>query len=61
MQKALFNRTSHNYAGHNTNIPDQFRLNQFESEFTKMWLEGKDTMPSLTVSYTHLVGVIMGP
>ena len=47
MQKALFNRTSHNYAGYNTNIPDQFRLNQFESEFTKMWLEGKDTMPSL--------------
>ena len=47
MQKALFNRTSHNYAGYNTNIPDQFRLNQFESEFTKMWLNGKDTMPSL--------------
>jgi hypothetical protein len=27
------------------NIPDQFRLNQFESEFKKMWLSGTDTMP----------------
>ena len=41
MQKALYPRTSHNYAGFNTNIPDQFRMQQFESEFTKMWLKGK--------------------
>lgn len=47
MQKALYTRTSHNYAGYNTNIPDQFRMNQFEAEFTKMWLNGKEKMPSL--------------
>jgi YVTN family beta-propeller protein len=47
MQDALFSRTSHNYAGYNTNIPDQFRMNQFEQEFTKMWLKGKEKMPSL--------------
>ncbi|MEY2836208.1 MAG: hypothetical protein RLZZ557_1870 [Bacteroidota bacterium] len=47
MQDALFRRTSHNYAGYNTNIPDQFRMNQFEEEFTKMWLKGKGKMPSL--------------
>ncbi len=47
MQKALYSRTSHNYAGFNSNIPDQFRMDQFESEFTKMWLNGKDTMPGL--------------
>ena len=47
MQKALFTRTSHNYAGFNMNIPDQFRMNQFEEEFTKMWIKGKKTMPSL--------------
>ncbi|MFT3844118.1 MAG: phosphoesterase [Lacibacter sp.] len=47
MQKALWSRTSHNYAGYNTNIPDQFRMEQFESEFTKMWLEGKEEMPQL--------------
>ncbi|MBZ5857641.1 bifunctional YncE family protein/alkaline phosphatase family protein [Flavihumibacter profundi] len=47
MQKALWSRTSHNYAGFNTDIPDQFRMEQFETEFTKMWLKGKDTMPSL--------------
>jgi YVTN family beta-propeller protein len=47
MQKALWPRTSHNYAGFNTNIPDQFRMDQFESEFTKMWLHGKTKMPHL--------------
>ncbi len=47
MQKALFTRTSHNYAGFNMNIPDQFRMNQFEEEFTKMWIKGKQPMPSL--------------
>jgi YVTN family beta-propeller protein len=45
MQKALWSRTSHNYAGYNTNIPDQFRMDQFETEFTKMWLNGKKEMP----------------
>lgn len=47
MQNALFTRTSHNYAGFNTNIPDQFRMDQFEAEFTKMWLKGKEKMPAL--------------
>ncbi len=46
MQKALFNRTSHNYAGFNTMIPDQFRMGQFEREFTKKWLTGKQPMPA---------------
>lgn len=47
MQKALHSRTSNNYAGYNTNIPDQFRMDQFEAEFTRMWLKGKEKMPSL--------------
>ena len=47
MQKALYPRTSHNYAGFNTNIPDQFRMEQFEQDFTKMWLNSKDKMPQL--------------
>jgi YVTN family beta-propeller protein len=47
MQKALFSKTSYNYAGFNTNIPDQFRMNQFEEEFTKKWIKGKEKMPSL--------------
>jgi DNA-binding beta-propeller fold protein YncE len=45
MQKALWKQTSHNYAGYNTNIPDQFRMDQFEEEFTKMWLTGQEEMP----------------
>jgi YVTN family beta-propeller protein len=47
MQKALFTRTSHSYAGFNMNIPDQFRMDQFEAEFTKKWIRGKQAMPSL--------------
>ena len=47
MQKALFNRTSHNYAGFNTNIPDQYRMDQFEKEFTDKWIKGKEKLPSL--------------
>jgi DNA-binding beta-propeller fold protein YncE len=60
MQKALFTRTSHNYAGFNTNIPDQFRMDQFEGEFTKMWIKGKQKMPSLVtmqVPNDHGAGV----
>jgi YVTN family beta-propeller protein len=47
MQKALYPNTSHNYAGFNMSIPDQFRVAQFESEFTSKWLTGKEKMPSL--------------
>lgn len=47
MQKAVWSKTSHNFAGYNTNIPDQFRMNQFEEEFSKKWLSGTDTLPSL--------------
>lgn len=47
MQKALFNRTSHNYAGFNMNIPDQYRMDQFEKEFSDKWIKGKEQMPSL--------------
>ena len=47
MQKALFKRTSHNYAGFNTNIPDQYRMEQFEKEFTNRWIKGKEKLPSL--------------
>ena len=47
MQKALFKNTSHHYAGFNTSIPDQFRVAQFETEFTEKWLKGKEKMPAL--------------
>ncbi len=47
MQKALFKRTSHDYAGFNMNIPDQYRMEQFEREFTAKWIRGKEKLPSL--------------
>ncbi len=47
MQKALYKNTSKNYAGYNTNIPDQFRMNQFETEFTQKWISGNENLPAL--------------
>jgi hypothetical protein len=47
MQKGVWANTSHNFAGFNMNIPDQFRMKQFEEEFTKKWLNGKDSLPQL--------------
>ncbi len=47
MQNALYGRTSHNYAGYNMNIPDQYRVDQFENEFTQTWIKGKNNLPSL--------------
>ncbi|MCB9219751.1 MAG: bifunctional YncE family protein/alkaline phosphatase family protein [Ignavibacteriales bacterium] len=47
MQNALFTRTSHNYAGYNTSIPDQYRMDQFEKEFTEKWINGTEEMPPL--------------
>jgi YVTN family beta-propeller protein len=46
LPKTVFDHTSRDYAGYNTSIPDQFRVEQFEREFTKRWLTGKDTMPN---------------
>jgi hypothetical protein len=47
MQKALYHRTSHDYAGFNMNIPDQYRMEQFEREFTSKWILGGEKLPSL--------------
>ncbi|HEX9957134.1 MAG TPA: phosphoesterase, partial [Fibrella sp.] len=44
MPAAAFRHTSRNFAGYNTNIPDQFRMDQFEREFTAKWL-GKKRQP----------------
>ena len=47
MPAAIYAETSRNYAGYNTSIPDQFRVEQFETEFTQKWLVGNDSMPQL--------------
>lgn len=47
MPAAIYNETSRNYAGYNTSIPDQFRVEQFETEFTQKWLKGQDSMPNV--------------
>ncbi len=60
MQKALYSRTSTRYPGFNTNIPDQYRMNQFEKVFTEKWINGKEKLPSLLtmqVPNDHTAGV----
>ncbi len=48
MPAAAFRHTSRQFAGYNTNIPDQFRMDQFEREFTEKWLgENKPPLPQL--------------
>jgi hypothetical protein len=46
LPKAVYAHTSREYAGFNCNIPDQFRVDQFEKAFTELWLSGKDKMPA---------------
>lgn len=45
LPKVLFDRSSRAFAGYNMNIPDQFRVLQFEREFRQRWLSGKEPMP----------------
>ena len=46
----MFDRTSRTYATFNMGIPDQFRISQFEKEFTERWGGvGKSLPPVLTV------------
>ncbi len=47
MPKPLFDNTSRQYATFNTNIPDQFRIDQFEREFRERWLSGKEPFPEV--------------
>ena len=47
MPSAIYAHTSRNYAGYNTSIPDQFRVEQFETEFSQKWLSGGEVMPNL--------------
>ena len=47
MPAAIYPFTCREYAGYNTNIPDQVRVHQFEKVFREKWLEGKDTMPDV--------------
>ena len=46
LPKAVYAHTSREYAGFNCNIPDQFRVDQFEKAFTELWLSGKEKMPA---------------
>ena len=60
LPKVLFDNTSRDYAGYNTSIPDQFRVEQFEREFRRLWLSGKDTMPTfigIQLPNDHTAGV----
>jgi hypothetical protein len=41
----LLERTSRTFATYNTNVPDQFRVDNFIKEFNERWLEGDEELP----------------
>ena len=45
MPSPMFNRTSRTYATFNMGIPDQFRISQFEKEFTERWGGRRRSLP----------------
>ena len=47
LPQPIWDRTSKQYPTYNTAIPDQFRIDQFQNEFTEKWVNGNDTMPAL--------------
>ncbi|MNP92690.1 Phosphoesterase family protein [compost metagenome] len=47
LPKPAFSRTSKMYPTYNTAIPDQFRVDMFQQEFTKKWLNTNDKMPTV--------------
>lgn len=47
LPQPVYDKTSHIYPTYNTGIPDQFRVDQFQKEFTEKWMAGKDSMPEL--------------
>ena len=46
LPQPIWDRTSKEYPTYNMAIPDQFRIDQFKKEFTRKWLNDKDTMPA---------------
>lgn len=46
MPEVLFENTSRSYATFNTNISDQYRVEQFRREFTMRYASGKESLPS---------------
>ena len=46
LPQILFDHTSRDYAGFNTNIPDQFRVIQFEREMKRQFLSDKMPFPN---------------
>jgi hypothetical protein len=45
MPEVLFENTSRSYATFNTNISDQYRFGQFQSEFELRYVSGKEPLP----------------
>jgi YVTN family beta-propeller protein len=43
----LFTRTSYEYPTYNMAIPDQFRVDMFQSEFEEKWGGGKEPLPGM--------------
>ncbi len=51
MPKVLFDNTCREYPEYNTNIPDQYRADQFLKEFQEKYLSGKEPFPRFLYIY----------
>ncbi len=47
LPEPLMERTSRTFATYNTNIPDQFRVDNFIEEFRKRWIDGGEELPPI--------------
>ena len=52
MPDALYRNTARDYPNYNTNIPDQFRADQFIKDVTQRFINGSETLPRLI--FIHL-------
>jgi len=52
MPDALYRNTARDYPNYNTNIPDQFRADQFIKDVTQRFIDGSETLPRLI--FIHL-------
>jgi DNA-binding beta-propeller fold protein YncE len=52
MPDALYRNTARDYPNYNTNIPDQFRADQFINDVKRRYVDGNETLPRLI--FIHL-------
>src|SRR5215813_3762498 len=53
MPARLFERTDRNFPTYNTNIPDQYRADEFERDFTARYLAAEELPPFVNIYFPN--------